>query len=55
MISPQNIATGCSVTELCANEGAVLARTAPHSIALTAMLGGVVAAQQFLVPWIIPR
>ena len=55
MISAQNIATGCSVTELCANEGAVFTRTVPHSIALTAMLGALVAAQQFLVPWIIPH
>jgi lactate permease len=55
MISPQNIATGCSVTELCADEGAVFRRTFPHSIVLTAVLSVLVAAQQFLVPWVIPR
>jgi lactate permease len=55
MISPQNIATGCSVTKLCANEGAVFARTFPHSIILTALLAALVAAQQFLVPQVIPR
>lgn len=55
MISPQNIATGCSVTELCADEGAVFARTFRHSLILTAALSVLVAAQQFLVPWMIPH
>jgi lactate permease len=55
MISPQNIATGCSVTEFCADEGAVFARTFPHSLVLTAALGALIAAQQFLMPWMIPR
>jgi lactate permease len=55
MISLQNIATGCSVTELCADEGAVFARTFPHSIILTGALGAVVAVQQFLVPCVIPH
>jgi hypothetical protein len=36
-------------------EGAVFVRTFPHSVILTAVLGGLVAMQQLLVPWIIPR
>jgi lactate permease len=54
MVSPQNIATGCSVTPHCADEGAIFARTFPHSIVLTAALGALVALQQFLAPWMIP-
>ena len=54
MISPQNIATGVSVTSLKGQEGAVFARTFPHSIVLTLILGVLVAAQQYLIPWIIP-
>ena len=38
MISPQNIATGVSVTDLKGKEGAVLARTFVHSIVLTLVL-----------------
>jgi lactate permease len=54
MISPQNIATGVSVTDLKGQEGLVFARTFKHSIALTVLLGLLVAAQQYLIPWIIP-
>jgi lactate permease len=54
MISPQNIATGVSVTDLKGREGEVFARTFPHSIALTIVLGLLVALQQFVIPWIIP-
>ena len=54
MISPQNIATGVSVTKLKGQEGVVFARTFVHSIVLTVVLGLLVAAQQFLVPGIIP-
>jgi len=55
MISPQNIATGVSVTNLKGQEGVVFARTFGHSIVLTVLLGLLVAAQQFLVPGIIPH
>lgn len=55
MISPQNIATGVSVTALKGQEGLVFARTFMHSIALTILLGVLVAIQQFLVPGIIPH
>jgi lactate permease len=55
MISPQNIATGVSVTKMSGKEGVVFARTFPHSIILTLLLGGLVAAQQYLVPWVIPN
>jgi lactate permease len=54
MISPQNIATGVSVTDLKGKEGAVLARTFIHSIVLTLMLVVIVIIQQYLVPGIIP-
>ncbi len=54
MISPQNIATGVSVTNLKGREGEVFARTFPHSIILTLIFGLLVAAQQYLIPWIIP-
>ena len=54
MISPQNIATGVSVTDLKGREGEVFARTFPHSIILTIIFGLLVAAQQYIVPWMIP-
>jgi len=54
MISPQNIATGVSVTDLKGREGEVFARTFPHSIILTILLGLLVALQQYVIPWIIP-
>jgi lactate permease len=54
MISPQNIATGVSVTDLKGKEGAVLARTFFHSIVLTLVLALIVIVQQYLVPGIIP-
>ncbi|MGI4732577.1 MAG: L-lactate permease [Janthinobacterium lividum] len=54
MISPQNISTGTSVTQLKGMEGAVLARTFKHSIMLTLILGLLVLVQQYLVPGVIP-
>jgi lactate permease len=54
MISPQNIATGLSVTDLKGHEGVVFARTFIHSIVLTFILVAMVAAQQYLIPGIIP-
>ena len=50
MISPQNIATGVSVTDLRGHEGVVFARTFWHSVVLTLALGVLVALQQFVVP-----
>ncbi len=55
MISPQNLATGTSVTDLKGKEGVVFARTFPHSIILTVLLGLLVALQQYVFPWIIPH
>jgi lactate permease len=55
MISPQNIATGVSVTNLKGQEGAVLARTFIHSVILTLVLVVIVIVQQYLVPGIIPH
>ncbi len=54
MISPQNIATGVSVTDLKGREGAVLARTFIHSVVLTLVLVVIVIIQQYVVPGIIP-
>jgi lactate permease len=54
-VSPQNLAAGMSLTRLQGQEGVVLARTFLHSIALTILLGALVAAQQYLIPWIVPR
>jgi lactate permease len=54
MISPQNIATGVSVTNLKGQEGAVLARTFVHSIVLTLVLVVIVIVEQYVVPGIIP-
>ena len=55
MISPQNIATGVSTTELRGREGEIMARTFKHSIILTLLLGLLVMAQQHLFPGIIPH
>jgi lactate permease len=55
MISPQNIATGVSVTRLRGQEGAVFARTFWHSVVLTLLLGVLVALQQFVFPGVIPH
>jgi len=54
MISPQNIATGVSTTALKGQEGVVFARTFPHSIALTILLGLLVVLQQYVLTWMIP-
>ena len=55
MISPQNIATGVSVTDLKGQEGVVFARTFKHSVALTFVLGGLVVLQQYVFAWMIPK
>jgi lactate permease len=55
MISPQNIATGVSVTDLKGKEGLVFARTFVHSVILTILLGLLVALEQYGIPWIIPN
>ena len=54
MISPQNIATGVSVTKMQGQEGAIFARTFIHSIVLNLLLGALIAVQQYLIPWVIP-
>jgi lactate permease len=54
MISPQNISTGVSVTDLKGKEGLVLARTFIHSVVLTLVLVVIVFVQQYLVPGMIP-
>jgi lactate permease len=54
MISPQNIATGLSVTKMAGQEGNVFARTFIHSIVLNLILGALVVIQQYIIPWVIP-
>lgn len=54
LISPQNIATGVSVTNLKGQEGAVFARTFIHSVVFTLFLVLLVLVQQYLIPWVIP-
>jgi lactate permease len=53
MISPQNIATGVSTTDLRGKEGVVFARTFWHSVLLTLLLGILVVAQQHWFTWMI--
>ena len=55
MISPQNIATGVSTTDLKGQEGVVYARTFWHSILLTLLLGVLVFLQQHVLSWMIPH
>jgi lactate permease len=55
MISPQNLATGASVTELQGAEGAVLAATFKHSLVLMLLLGVIVLLQQYVWPELIVR
>ncbi len=55
MISPQNIATGVSTTDLKGQEGVVFARTFWHSIFLTLLLGVLVFLQQHVLSWMIPH
>jgi L-lactate permease len=53
-ISPRNIATGVSATDLKGREGEVFARAFPHSMTPTVIFGLLVALRQFVIPWIIP-
>ncbi|MFL5657189.1 MAG: L-lactate permease [Ktedonobacteraceae bacterium] len=55
MISPQNVTTGVSTTDLVGKEGLVIRRTFIHSIILACVLGLLVMAQQYLFPGIIPH
>jgi L-lactate permease len=55
MISPQSVTTGVSTTTLVGKEGLVVARTFKHSIIMAVLLGFLVMAQQYLIPWIIPQ
>jgi lactate permease len=55
MVSPQNIATGVSVTDLKGQEGLVFARTFKHSVFLTLLLAGLVMLQQYVFPGMIPH
>ncbi|QBD81474.1 L-lactate permease [Ktedonosporobacter rubrisoli] len=55
MVSPQNITTGVSTTELVGKEGLIVQRTFIHSIILATILGVIVLIQQYLIPGIIPH
>ncbi len=55
MLSPQNVTTGVSTSELVGKEGIIVARIFKHSIFLAVLLGLLVMAQQYLIPWIIPH
>ena len=55
MISPQNVTTGVSTTTLVGKEGLVIRRTFIHSIILASLMGLLAMAQQYLIPWMIPR
>jgi L-lactate transport len=55
MISPQNVTTGVSTSELVGKEGLVIRQTFLHSIILATILGVIVLLQQYVVPGIIPK
>jgi len=55
MVSPQNVTTGVSTSTLVGKEGLIVARIFKHSIFLAVLLGLLVMAQQYLIPWIIPH
>jgi lactate permease len=55
MISPQNIATGVSVTGLAGKEGVILSKTFIHSVILALLLGILVMVQQHVFPGIVPH
>ncbi|HEX4205080.1 MAG TPA: L-lactate permease [Ktedonobacteraceae bacterium] len=55
MVSPQNVTTGVSTTNLIGKEGLIIRRTFFHSIFLAVLLGLLVLAQQYLIPGIIPH
>jgi lactate permease len=54
MVSPQNVSTGVSTTDLVGKEGLIVRRTIIHSLILACILGVIVMIQQYLIPGIIP-
>ena len=54
MVSPQNVSTGVSTTDLVGKEGLIVRRTIVHSLILACILGVIVMIQQYLIPGIIP-
>jgi L-lactate transport len=55
MVSPQNVTTGVSTTDLVGKEGLIVRRTIVHSLILACVLGVIVMVQQYLIPGIIPQ
>lgn len=54
MISPQNVTTGVSTTNLKGQEGKVVARTFWISLVLAALMGILAMLQAYVFPWMIP-
>jgi lactate permease len=55
MVSPQNVTTGVSTTDLVGKEGLIVRRTIVHSLILACALGVLVMVEQYLIPGIIPH
>jgi lactate permease len=54
MVSPQNVSTGVSTTDLVGKEGLIVRRTIIHSLILACVLGVIVMVEQYVIPGIIP-
>jgi len=54
MISPQSIAVACAATGLVGQEASLFRFTIRHSVALVALVGGMVALQATYLAWMIP-
>jgi len=54
MISPQSIAVACAATGLVGEEGNLFRFTLKHALFLTTVMGGIIALQAYVFPWMIP-
>jgi lactate permease len=55
MIDAQSIVVSSSATQQTGNEAAIFKAVFKHSIALAAIVGAIVMAYAYLLPWVIPR
>ena len=55
MIDAQSIVVSAAATQQPGQEGAILRFVFWHSLALAALMGGLVMLQAYVVPWMIPR
>lgn len=55
MIDAQSIVVSSSATQQTGNEAAIFKAVFKHSLALAALVGLIVMAYAYLIPWIIPR